>query len=192
MRKKFLTVLLTSALVASALTGCGDKKTTTSSQKTSQESSVDDSNSADQEESSDAEDSGDVEESSDAEDSSSTGSDTSWADNLSKFYAGITDDEGTYMYLAFGNEGTFGMAMFYNVESAESGSWVGECTNNGDGTLTISDQNNGTSLTMGVEEAEGGYQLDMGDVGAALVGEVEKDKFVEAANNISEGTEPQF
>ena len=180
MRRKFLTVLLTSALVASALTGCGDKKTTTSSQKTSQESSVDDSNSANQEESSDA------------KDSSSTGSDTSWADNLSKFYAGITDDEGTYMYLAFGNDGTFGMAMFYNVESAESGSWVGECTDNGDGTLTISDQNNGTSLTMGVEEAEGGYQLDMGDVGAALVGEVEKDKFVEAANNISEGTEPQF
>ncbi len=83
MRRKFLTVLLTSALVASALTGCGDEKTTTSSQKTSQESSVDDSNSANQEESSDA------------KDSSSTGSDTSWADNLSKFYAGITDDEGT-------------------------------------------------------------------------------------------------
>lgn len=104
---------------------------------------------------------------------------------------GITDDQNTYMLLAFGNSGQFGMLEFFDVEKKESGSWVGAVETDGD-MLTISDEQNGTTFTVGCAEADGGYQLDMGDLGTALIEEVDRDAFVQAAENVDAGTQPQF
>lgn len=106
-------------------------------------------------------------------------------------YAGITDDESTYAYLAFGDE--ISALLFYNEETKESGSFVGSYEmDEENGAIIITDENLGVTMTFTVEEADGGYYLDMGDVGAAFVEAVSSEDFVEAMNAISAGTEPQF
>lgn len=112
-------------------------------------------------------------------------------DSFNEFYAGVTDSKDVYMLLAFGGEGKTGAVIFLDTSSAQSGSWVGNTTTEGN-TITVSDQENGTSLTFSVEEQNGGYLLDMGDVGQAFVGEVEKAAFVSAVEEIDAGTTPQF
>lgn len=112
-------------------------------------------------------------------------------DSFNEFYAGVTDSKDVYMLLAFGGEGKTGAVIFLDTSSAESGSWVGNTTTEGN-TITVSDQENGTSLTFSVEEQNGGYLLDMGDVGQAFVGEVQKAAFVSAVEEIDAGTTPQF
>ncbi len=189
MKKKLITLCAVTALTVVSLAGCGsDNASTTSSTNTTTTQSTTQTAAPKAETTQEAA-------TNDQEDSNAASegeTDTSWADNYNKFYAGITDDENTYMYLAFGQDGTIGVAMFFDKESKESGSWVGDCTDNGDDTITISDEKNGTSLTMGVKQEEDGYMLDMGEVGQAAVGEVSKEDFVAAATAIDQGTEPQF
>ncbi|MCR5666650.1 MAG: hypothetical protein K6G01_07440 [Eubacterium sp.] len=177
MKKKLLLSLVVFAFSAFALVGCsGDS----SSEETTQEETAD--------AETDAEETGEDVSSSDSE----TSSDDVWS-QFTYYYAGITDDESTYMYLALNDDNTYGCALFYDSSSAESGSWVGEVTTDEDNSImTISDENNGTSLSFSVEQYDDGYLLDMGDVGSALVGDVDGDSFAAAANAISEGTEPQF
>ncbi|MBR5338332.1 MAG: hypothetical protein IK152_10140 [Lachnospiraceae bacterium] len=112
-------------------------------------------------------------------------------DSFSNFYAGITDSEDVYMLLALGKDNTIGAIVFLDTSSSESGSWVGDCKVDGN-TMTISDQSNGTALTFSVEESDGKFLLDMGDVGKGLVGEVDKAKFVSAVKEIDAGAKPQF
>lgn len=105
-------------------------------------------------------------------------------------YAGITDDENTYAYLAFGD---IGALMFFNAETQESGSFVGAYeVDEENGAITITDESLGVTMTFTVEEGDGGYYLDMGDIGAAFVEEVDVDDFMAAMDAINAGAEPQF
>lgn len=122
-----------------------------------------------------------------------TAADSSTWDSFDSFYAGVTDDENTYMLLAFGQNDELGCAMFIDTSTSESGSWVGAVTVDEDNHLmSITDESNGTSLGFSVEESGNGYLLDMGDVGAAVVSEVSKDDFAAAAQEIENGSVPQF
>ena len=187
MRKKILAMMMVGMLSAFTLAGCGSDdasstKTETAS-KTSGEPSTEETSS---------EEATSEEDTEEAEDSSSSEEESVW-DNFDEFYAGVTDDENTYMLLAFGQDGELGCVMFIDVESKESGSWVGDVTIDEEtGVLSISDESNGTALGFTVEEYKDGYLLDMGDVGQAAVGAVEQSKFEEAANAIDEGSAPQF
>ena len=116
-------------------------------------------------------------------------SDIDYTQIFTECYAGITDDENTYAYLAFGDP--IAALMFYDVSTGESGSFVGSYEVNGDA-IIITDENLGVTMTFTVEEGDGGYYLDMGDVGAAFVGEVSPEEFVEAMQDIANNTEPQF
>lgn len=111
--------------------------------------------------------------------------------SLTETYAGITDDENTYAYLGFAED--FAALLFYDTANNTSGSFVGAYEMDEEtGAITITDESIGASMTFTVEEADGGYYLDMGDEGAAFVEEVDVKDFVEAFVNISQGTEPQF
>ena len=192
MRKKILAMMMVGMLSAFTLAGCGSDdasstKTETAS-KTSEETSTEETSS----EETSSEEATSEEDTEEAEDSSSSEEGSVW-DNFDEFYAGVTDDENTYMLLAFGQDGALGCVMFIDVESKESGSWVGDVTIDEEtGVLSISDESNGTALGFTVEEYKDGYLLDMGDVGQAAVGAVEQSKFEEAANAIDEGSAPQF
>ena len=127
-----------------------------------------------------------------AADDSGEADSSAW-DAFDEFYAGVTDDENTYMLLAFGNDGALGCVMFVDTSTSKSGSWVGDVTTDEENNLlSISDENNGTSLGFSVEASGNGYKLDMGDLGTALVGSVDKDAFAAAAKEVEEGSVPQF
>ncbi|MCR5626104.1 MAG: hypothetical protein K6F99_02185 [Lachnospiraceae bacterium] len=205
MKKKLLAVLLVGVLGAFTLTACGGSAEVKSETKVStgeeaeeeaeEEEAEAEEEEADAEEEAVDEEAEAVEEAAEEEETETEeAADTSVWDAFDTFYAGITDDDNTYMLLAFGQDGSIGCAMFVDVESAESGSWVGDVTSYEDQPemLTISDEDNGTSLTFSVEEQGEGYLLDMGDVGAAAVGPITKEEFASAAQAVEEGATPQF
>lgn len=106
-------------------------------------------------------------------------------------YAGITEDENTYAYVAFGEE--IGALMFYDTSTNASGSFLGAFELDEENNLvTITDQDNGLAISFQVTETENGFLLDMGDEGAAYVEPVDALDFGEAFIAISEGSEPQF
>ncbi len=189
MKRKALVIMLSMMLTASAfMTGCGGDSAS-SNTTASTEKAAEDTEAAAEDAEAEAEA---AEGEAEAAEEETEAADTSWADYLTSFYMGITDDENTYAYVALNDDNSFGGVMFYDVSSNESGSWVGECTDNGDGTLTVSDESNGTTLTFSVEMVDDAYLLDMGDIGQALVGECSKDEFVAAAEAIDAGSAPQF
>ena len=96
------------------------------------------------------------------------------------------------MLCSFSAENSFGIVEFFNTETDESGSWVGELTDNGDDSYTVSDTNNGTSLTFSVVETDGAYVLTMGELGNVVVTEIEQDEFVACIAAVETGAEPQF
>ncbi len=116
--------------------------------------------------------------------------DADYSQMFDECYAGITDDENTYAYLAFGQ---IGALMFYNTATNESGSFVGAYELDEEtGAITITDESLGVTMTFTVEEGDDGYYLDMGDVGAAFVQSVSTEDFTAAMQAIAQGAEPQF
>ncbi len=199
MRKKMLVVLMVGLVSAFTLTACGgDSKKSDKSEKA--EEKKEDKKSADED--ADEEDVDDADEE-DADDSEGS-DDEALAENLEKaeavveqgglnvFYAGVTEDENTKMLCSFSAENSFGIVEFFNTETDESGSWVGELTDNGDDSYTVSDTNNGTSLTFSVVVTDGAYVLTMGELGNAVVTEIEQDEFVACIAAVETGAEPQF
>lgn len=72
-------------------------------------------------------------------------------------------------------------------EDAEYASFVGPAVDNGDGTVTITDEENELALTFGVTELENGnLELDMGDLGTAEVEPCNVDEVVAAMQKIDE------
>lgn len=107
-------------------------------------------------------------------------------------YAGITDDEVTYAYVAF-SEDNQGIFMFLDSSNNTSGSFVGTTVvDENTGIITITDETVGVDFSFGVTEVDGGYILDMGDLGTAQVEPVSAEEFTEAFYAIAVGTEEMF
>jgi len=116
---------------------------------------------------------------------------TAWLQSsLNEAFMGVMDD-GTTAYFAFGEteDGAIGALVFMDAAQAQSASFVGPYTDNGDGTLTIEDYWNGLTMTIGVEEAEGGFYIDLGDLGSGAVAPVSVDDIIDAFLIIEEGTD---
>ena len=109
---------------------------------------------------------------------------------LNEAYMGVMDD-GTTAYFAFGEteDEVIGALVFMDAAQAQSASFVGPYADNGDGTLTIEDYWNGLSMTVGVEAAEDGFYIDLGDLGSGAVAPVSIDEIIEAFIIIQEGTD---
>ncbi len=198
MKQKILALLMVGVFSFTALTGCGGGDSSSDSSSTSTETTAN--TSTDTASDTSADDTAADDTSTDDAAADDTAADDAAADdaeegsvwdNFDTFYGGITDDENTYILCAFGQEGTLGAIVFFNSETLENGSWVGETTTDGD-MMTVSDESNGTTLQLGIEEADGGYLLDMGDIGSAAVGSMEKSAWVEAVEAVDAGTAPQF
>jgi hypothetical protein len=129
-----------------------------------------------------------TEESADADE----GSGNTSLSSLTDCYAGMADDGVTCMFLGFNDDADFGCVAVYDKDSGESGSWVGAVQMDEAGTIGISDESNGTQLGFSVEATDGGYKLDMGDLGIAYVSSIDSDTFVECIEAIDAGSEPQF
>jgi len=187
MKKRLLSMLLCGVLAVSALafTACGSDAEVAENVTKSANQVADDVEEYVEEETGESVD----ELVDDVEDTVANASD--YANLFTECYAGITDDENTYAYLGFADE--MAALMFYNNETNESGSFVGAYTIDDEtGAITITDDSLGVTMTFTCEEQDGGYSIDMGDIGTALIGEITPEQFVECMSAISEGSTPQF
>jgi len=105
-------------------------------------------------------------------------------------YMGVMDD-GTTAFFAFGDiDGhIFAMLVFMDPTQTESISFVGFAEDNGDGSLTVEDNQSGLSLTMGLVEVEGGFLVDLGEEGSGMIAPVDVAEVIEAFIIIHYGTE---
>lgn len=90
---------------------------------------------------------------------------TTEADELASIltiaYGGADEEENTY-YFACDENVTFGAIVILSADMTQNVNCVGEIIDNGDGTVTINDEE-GYSITFMVEEAEGGVILTLED-----------------------------
>ena len=189
MKKKLLTLGLV-ALMSFTLVGCGDKKeaattTTTATQAPKATEAPAATEAADTTNDNTASDSSD--------DSSSSGQVTSMKDLegiLTAGYAGTPeDDEDSAILLAMNDDATFSVLVVVDAKSNENASFVGESTNNGDGTMTINDESSQTAITFGVEDnGDGTYTLDYGDLGKAVVAECEVSEVLDMMDTVDQNT----
>lgn len=105
-------------------------------------------------------------------------------------YMGVAnDDEETTLYLAMDDEPSFAILLMLSADLTENISFVGECTDNGDGTLTIADESSGTQITFGVKDnGDGTFHLDCGDAGSATVAGCEVSDVLKAMDIIDQNT----
>ena len=189
MKKKLLTLGLV-ALMSFTLVGCGDKKeaattTTTATQAPKATEAPAATEAADTTNDSTASDSSD--------DSSSSGQVTSMKDLegiLTIGYAGTPEgDDDSAILLAMNDEGTFSVLVVIDAESNENASFVGETTDNGDGTMTINDESSQLAVTFGVEDnGDGTFTFDYGDLGKAVAAHCEVSKVLEMMDTVSQNT----
>ncbi len=95
-------------------------------------------------------------------------------------YLGLSD-AGEAIVLALNADMTMAGMIFGDPESGNAVSFFGEMTDNGDGTITITDEVNGLSMTFGVEQVSDTVMaLDMGEeLGAAQIEAVPLDVLLE-------------
>ena len=189
MKKKLLTLGLV-ALMPFALVGCGDKKeaattTTTATQAPKATEAPAATEAADTTNDNTASDSSD--------DSSSSGQVTSMKDLegiLTTGYAGVPEgDDDSAILLAMNDEGTFSVLVVLDAKSNENASFVGESTDNGDGTMTINDESSQLAVTFGVEDnGDGTLTFDYGDIGKAIVANCEVSKVLEMMDTVDQNT----
>lgn len=106
-------------------------------------------------------------------------------------YMGITE-AGEGMYYAGASDLSFAIVLFANPETRETASFVGPCTDNGDGSLTVSDETSGLTLTFSVYQLDdGSWYLDLGEqLGGAVLAECEVSQVLEAMQVINDGGIP--
>ena len=189
MKKKLLTLGLV-ALMSFTLVGCGDKKeaattTTTATQAPKATEAPAATEAADTTNDNTASDSSD--------DSSSSGQVTSMQDLegiLTTGYAGVPEgDDDSAILLAMNDEGTFSVLVVIDAKSNKNVSFVGESTDNGDGTMTINDESSQLAVTFGVEDnGDGTFTLDYGDIGKAVVANCEVSEVLEMMDTVNQNT----
>ena len=189
MKKKLLTLGLV-ALMSFTLVGCGDKKedattTTTATQAPKATEAPAATEAADTTNDNTASDSSD--------DSSSSGQVPSMKDLegiLTTGYAGTPEgDEDSALLLAMNDEGTFSVLVVIDAKSNKNVSFVGESTDNGDGTMTINDESSQLAVTFGVEDnGDGTYTLDYGDIGKVVAAPCEVSKVLEMMDTVNQNT----
>ena len=188
MKKKLLTLGLV-ALMSFTLVACGDKKeTTTTTTTATQAPKATEAPKTTEEAKSDSSD-----DTSSSDDSSSSGQVTSMKDLegiLTTGYAGTPkDDENSAILLAMNDEGTFSVLVVVDAKSNENASFVGESTDNGDGTMTINDESSQLAVTFGVEDnGDGTFTLDYGDLGKAVVAECEVSEVLDMMDTVDQNT----
>ena len=189
MKKKLLTLGLV-ALMSFTLVGCGDKKeaattTTTATQAPKATEAPAATEAADTTNDNTASDSSD--------DSSSSGQVPSMKDLegiLTTGYAGTPEgDEDSALLLAMNDEGTFSVLVVMDAKSNENASFVGESTDNGDGTMTINDESSQLAVTFGIEDnGDGTFTFDYGDIGKVVAAPCEVSKVLEMMDTVSQNT----
>ena len=189
MKKKLLTLGLV-ALMSFTLVGCGDKKeaattTTTATQAPKATEAPAATEAADTTNDNTASDSSD--------DSSSSGQVTSMKDLegiLTTGYAGTPEgDEDSAILLAMNDEGTFSVLVVIDAKSKKNVSFVGEATDNGDGTMTINDESSQMAVTFGVEDnGDGTFTFDYGDIGKAVVANCEVSEVLKMMDTVDQNT----
>ena len=189
MKKKLLTLGLV-ALMSFTLVGCGDKKeaattTTTATQAPKATEAPAATEAADTTNDNTANDSSD--------DSSSSGQVTSMKDLegiLTTGYAATPEgDDDSAILLAMNDEGTFSVLVVIDAKSNENVSFVGEATDNGDGTMTINDESSQMAVTFGVEDnGDGTLTFDYGDIGKVVAAPCEVSKVLEMMDTVSQNT----
>ena len=189
MKKKLLTLGLV-ALMSFTLVGCGDKKeaattTTTATQAPKATEAPAATEAADTTNDNTANDSSD--------DSSSSGQVTSMKDLegiLTTGYAATPEgDDDSAILLAMNDEGTFSVLVVIDAKSNKNVSFVGESTDNGDGTMTINDESSQLAVTFGVEDnGDGTLTFDYGDIGKAIVSNCEVSEVLEMMDTVGQNT----
>lgn len=187
MKKKLLTLGLV-ALMSFTLVACGDKKETTTTTTTATQAPK-----ATEAPKATAEAKTDSSDDASSDDNSSSGQVTSMKDLegiLTAGYAGTPkDDEDSAILLAMNDDVTFSVLVVVDAKSNENASFVGESTNNGDGTMTINDESSQTAITFGVEDnGDGTYTLDYGDLGKAVVAECEVSEVLDMMDTVDQNT----
>lgn len=189
MKKKLLTLGLV-ALMSFTLVACGDKKETTTTTTTTTATQAPKATEAPK---ATAEAKTDSSDDASSDDNSSSGQVTSMKDLegiLTAGYAGtLKDDEDSAILLAMNDDVTFSVLVVVDAKSNENASFVGESTNNGDGTMTINDESSQTAITFGVEDnGDGTYTLDYGDLGKAVVAECEVSEVLDMMDTVDQNT----
>lgn len=109
---------------------------------------------------------------------------------LVEAYMGLTET-GEGVYYAGSENGEIGLLMFLSSDASEHYVFVGPMADNGNGTLTITDERDGITLTFSVSAIEDGVEIDMGDeLGTAILGEATVDEVIDAMVLIENGTMP--
>ena len=189
MKKKLLTLGLVASM-SFTLVGCGDKKeaattTTTATQAPKVTEAPAATEAADTTNDNTASDSSD--------DSSSSGQVTSMKDLegiLTTGYAATPEgDDDSAILLAMNDEGTFSVLVVIDAKSNKNVSFVGESTDNGDGTMTINDESSQLAVTFGVEDnGDGTFTFDYGDLGKAVAAHCEVSKVLEMMDTVNQNT----
>lgn len=105
---------------------------------------------------------------------------------------GVTDGGGG-VFFASTTDGSNCLLVFVNPDTAESGSFVGPATVSEDGSITITDESTGYSITFTVtDSADGLWLLNMEDLGEVVIAECTVSECIDALKAIDEGTTPQF
>ena len=110
---------------------------------------------------------------------------------ITEAYMGALQD-GTTAYFAFGEDeedGAVAVLVFMDPNQEKSASFVGQIVDNDDGTCTIEDYWNGLAITIGVQKADGGYLIDLGELGSGAVVPADIGEIINAFQIIQEGTE---
>lgn len=123
------------------------------------------------------------------DESSSSGRDTDELKNkLAEAYMGLTED-GAGVYYAGSLDGEIGLLMLLDEGNAEHYVFVGPVVDNGGGSVTITDEQDGLTLTFSVYDHEDGIEIDMGDdLGTAVLEETDVDEVIDRMIEIESST----
>jgi len=104
-------------------------------------------------------------------------------------YMGVMDDESTLFY-AFNEDGTRGALFVLSPDATQSVSVIGDCGfDEESGVEYIVDDETGLTIAYGaVDEGDGGYSLDFGDLGTAIVVASDPQQVLDAMDTIAADT----
>lgn len=114
-------------------------------------------------------------------------SDSAWEKiekTLGKCYAGVTDKDDEYAYLAFNKDKNWGILISYDATSKQNLYVKGSIKSVGN-MLRITDRESKVAVTFEVSlSGKGSFILDMGDVGRCVVSEISPKEFVKLCKNL--------